>query len=135
MVGRTADRNGGGAGVSAGAHRVARIITRLNIGGPSIQAINLSRQLAFSGFDTCLIHGHLAEEEGDMTTLLPLGDTGTVYIDDLVRPISPLRDLRAFWWIYRALRRWRPDIVHTHMAKAGSLGRLAALAYNQGGSV
>lgn len=66
-----------------------------------------------------------------MTKLLPLGDIDTVYIDDLVRPISPLQDLRAFWRIYRALRRWRPDIVHTHMAKAGSLGRLAALAYNR----
>jgi glycosyltransferase involved in cell wall biosynthesis len=107
------------------------VITRLNIGGPSIQAIDLSRELAFSGFETCLIHGHLAEGEGDMTTLLPLGDTSTIYIDDLVRPISPLHDLRAFWRIYSTLRKWRPDIVHTHMAKAGSLGRLAALAYNR----
>ena len=117
--------------MSEHAYRVARVITRLNIGGPSIQAIDLIRELTFSGFETCLIHGHLAEGEGDMTKLLPLGSTGTVYIDDLVRPISPLRDLRAFWRIYRAFRTWRPDIVHTHMAKAGSLGRLAALAYNR----
>jgi glycosyltransferase involved in cell wall biosynthesis len=117
--------------VSGQTYRVARVITRLNIGGPSIQAIDLSRELTFSGFETCLIHGHLAEGEGDMTKLLPLGDTSTVYIDDLVRPISPLHDLRAFWRIYRTFRKWRPDIVHTHMAKAGSLGRLAALAYNR----
>lgn len=116
--------------MSASSYRVARIITRLNIGGPAIQAIDLSRELAASGFDTRLIHGRLAEGEGDMTRLLPLGDTGTIYIDDLVRPISPLRDLRAWWRIYRALREWQPDIVHTHMAKAGSLGRLAALVYN-----
>ena len=118
-------------GVSEPTYRIARVITRLNIGGPSIQAINLSRELTARGFETRLIHGHLAEGEGDMTTLLPLGDTDTVYIDDLVRPMSPLRDLRAFWRIYRAFRKWRPDIVHTHMAKAGSLGRLAALAYNR----
>ena len=111
--------------------RVARVITRLNIGGPSIQAIGLSRDLASSGFETCLIHGHLAAGEGDMTTLLPLGDTASLYIEQLVRPISPIQDLRALWRIYRALRRWRPDIVHTHQAKAGSLGRLAALAYNR----
>lgn len=110
--------------------RIARIITRLNIGGPSIQAIDLSRELAASGFETCLIHGHLAEAEGDMTVLLPLGHTKTVYIGNLVRPISPLRDLYAFWQIYRTLRMWRPSIVHTHMAKAGSVGRLAALVYN-----
>ena len=106
------------------------MLFRSNIGGPSIQAINLSRELAPRGFETCLIHGHLADGEGDMTTLLPLGDTDAIYIGDLVRPLSPLQDLRALWRIYRALRRWQPDIVHTHMAKAGSLGRLAALSYN-----
>ncbi len=110
--------------------RVARIITRLNIGGPAIQAINLSRQLEAEGFETCLIHGRLAEGEGDMTQLLPLSGTATVFIHELVRPVSPFQDLRAVWSIYRALRRWNPDIVHTHMAKAGTLGRLASLIYN-----
>ena len=111
--------------------RVARIITRLNIGGPSIQAIGLSRELRASGFDTCLVHGRLGDGEGDMTRLLPIDDIDSVYVDDLVRPIAPLRDVRAWWRIYRTLRRWQPDIVHTHMAKAGTLGRLAALAYNR----
>ena len=123
------------SGAADGRHsiviRVARIITRLNIGGPSIQAINLSTALVPSGFETCLIHGHLADGEGDMTTLLPLAATGTVYVDYLVRPISPLDDLRAFWRIFRTLRQWQPEIVHTHMAKAGTLGRLAAIAYNR----
>jgi len=114
----------------SGTRRVARVITRLNIGGPSIQAIDLSRELVPRGFDTCLIHGRLAEGEGDMTALLPLAETETVYVEQLGRPISPYEDLQAFWRIYKILRRWRPDIVHTHMAKAGSLGRLAALAYN-----
>ena len=111
--------------------RVARIITRLNIGGPSIQAIGLSRDLEAHGFDTCLIHGRLGDGEGDMTRLLPIDDLNTVYVDNLVRPIAPFSDLRAWWRIYRALRRWQPDIVHTHMAKAGTLGRLAAVAYNR----
>jgi glycosyltransferase involved in cell wall biosynthesis len=117
--------------VSTPAIRVARVITRLNVGGPSIQAIDLSRELAASGFETCLIHGRLGEAEGDMTQLLPLGDTASLSINSLVRPISPLKDLRTLWRLYRTFRRWRPDIVHTHMAKAGSLGRLAALAYNR----
>lgn len=111
--------------------RVARIITRLNIGGPSIQAIDLSRELASGGFETLLIHGRLPEGEGDMTSILPLDGIDALFVDRLVRPISPLDDLRAGWRIYQALRRWQPDIVHTHMAKAGSLGRLAALAYNR----
>jgi glycosyltransferase involved in cell wall biosynthesis len=110
--------------------RVARIITRLNIGGPSIQAINLSRQLRAEGFETCLIHGRLSEGEGDMTQLLPLEQTPTAFVKELVRPVAPLRDLRALWAIYCVLRRWKPDIVHTHMAKAGTIGRLAGVAYN-----
>ena len=110
--------------------RVARIVTRLNIGGPSVQAIDLSRELVSSGFETCLIHGRLAEGEGDMTKWLPISAARTVYVNELVRPISPFKDARALWTIYRALREWRPDVVHTHMAKAGTLGRLAGLAYN-----
>jgi glycosyltransferase involved in cell wall biosynthesis len=128
---RASHRDRGGAGVSAPPRRIARIITRLNIGGPSIQAIDLSRELTADGFETCLIHGHLADGEGDMTRLLPIGETRAVYVDTLVRPISPVNDLRAFWRLYRELCRWRPDIVHTHMAKAGALGRLAALLYNR----
>jgi glycosyltransferase involved in cell wall biosynthesis len=52
-------------------------------------------------------------------------------VADLVRPVSPLRDLRALWRIYRFFRAWQPDVVHTHMAKAGTVGRLAALLYNR----
>jgi glycosyltransferase involved in cell wall biosynthesis len=110
--------------------RVARIITRLNIGGPSIQAISLSRDLAAAGYHTCLIHGHLADREGDMTRLQPISAARTVYVNSLVRRISPLRDVRACWTIYRTLCRWKPDIVHTHQAKAGTLGRLAGIVYN-----
>src|SRR5438876_7549834 len=101
------ERDAGGnrrrAALTEARRRVARVITRLNIGGPSIQAIDLSRELASGGFDTLLIHGRLAEGEGDMTTLLPLGGTSVEFVEDLVRPISPLRDLRAFWRIYQSL--------------------------------
>ena len=110
--------------------RVARIITRLNIGGPSIQAISLSRELRGYGFDTLLIHGRTGEREGDMTALLPPGDVDAVYVDALARRVSIVRDVAACWRIYRELRHWRPAVVHTHMAKAGAVGRLAALAYN-----
>jgi glycosyltransferase involved in cell wall biosynthesis len=102
----------------------------LNIGGPAIQAINLSRDLNAEGFETCLIHGRLGPGEGDMTRLLPLDGTKALYLDTLVRPISPIRDLRALWSIYQALLQWKPQVIHTHMAKAGTLGRLAGVAYN-----
>jgi glycosyltransferase involved in cell wall biosynthesis len=113
-----------------GVIRIARIITRLNIGGPSIQAIGLSRDLTGAGYQTCLMHGHLSEGEGDMTQLQPINAAQTVYIDALVRRISPLRDLQALWAIYTTLLRWKPHIIHTHQAKAGTLGRLAGIVYN-----
>lgn len=108
---------------------VVRIITRLNIGGPSIQATRLAAALDRHGFSTTLIHGRLGAGEGDMSYLIEPG-ARVVYLDSLRRPLSPLADLRALWRLYRELQRARPVIVHTHMAKAGTLGRLAAAAYN-----
>ena len=108
---------------------IARVITRLNIGGPSIQATRLTTALAAHGFSTRLLHGRLGEGEGDMSYLLA-ADADAVFVDTLCRPLSPVNDLRTLWRLYRELRRWQPHIVHTHMAKAGLLGRLAAAAYN-----
>jgi glycosyltransferase involved in cell wall biosynthesis len=107
---------------------VVRVITRLNIGGPSIQATRLSA-LDRDGFDTTLIHGRLGDDEGDMSYLVE-PESRAIYVDTLRRPLSPLNDIRAGWRILREMRRARPLIVHTHMAKAGLLGRLAAFAYN-----
>ena len=117
------------SGVSASPVAVARLITRLNIGGPSIQATHLTTALEPLGFRTRLFHGRLGEGEGDMRYLLqPNADV--VFVDTLCRPVSPIDDLRSVVRLYRELKRWRPAIVHTHMAKAGLVGRLAAVAYN-----
>ena len=107
---------------------VVRIITRLNIGGPSIQATRLSSALDVHGFSTTLIHGRLGDGEGDMSYLI--GPGAHTYLDSLRRPLSPMADLRALLRIYRELKVARPMIVHTHMAKAGMLGRVAAAWYN-----
>ena len=107
---------------------VVRVITRLNIGGPSIQATRLSA-LDRDGFATTLIHGRLGEGEGDMSYLIAPG-ARAIYVPTLCRPLSPLNDLRTLVRLYRELARARPSIVHTHMAKAGLLGRAAAAIYN-----
>lgn len=107
---------------------VVRVITRLNIGGPSIQATRLSA-LDRDGFTTTLIHGRLGDGEGDMSYLIVPG-TRAIYVETLRRQLSPLNDLRAFIRLVGEMRRARPQIVHTHMAKAGLLGRLAAAVYN-----
>ena len=110
--------------------RVLRLITRLNIGGPSIQAIALSERLAGRGFTTRLVHGSLGEGEGDMRYLLSPA-TAVEYLPQLRRELSPADDCRAFTRVLAILREFRPHIVHTHMAKAGAIGRAAAAIYNR----
>jgi glycosyltransferase involved in cell wall biosynthesis len=111
--------------------RVARIITRLNIGGPAIQAIDLTARLESAGYHTLLIHGRLGQGEGDMGYLVPRDRFFEVeYVPALRRELAPVADARALARIYRLLCRFRPAIIHTHMAKAGSLGRTAAVMYN-----
>jgi len=111
--------------------RVARIITRLNIGGPAIQAVTLSERLSNRGFETLLIHGRLGAGEGDKRYVLSDERVQTRYVPALCRPIAPLQDAIALTQVSRLLRAFRPAIVHTHMAKAGTIGRLAALVYNR----
>src|SRR5262245_37495359 len=105
--------------------RVLRIITRLNVGGPAIQATSLSTHLEPAGFDTLLVHGRLGPGEGDMSYLLPPTGLEVVQLPSLRREVAPVQDARAFASLLRLLRTFHPDIVHTHTAKAGALGRLA----------
>ncbi len=108
---------------------IARVITRLNIGGPSIQAVKLTTALEDFGYVSELFHGRLGDGEGDMSYLIP-PHARTTFVDTMCRPLSPADDVRTLVRLYREFRRVRPHIVHTHMAKAGLLGRLAAAAYN-----
>jgi glycosyltransferase involved in cell wall biosynthesis len=103
---------------------VVRIIARLNVGGPARQACLLHERLS-DHLDTWLVYGSLAEGEHDMSHLLS-SQHQVVRLTQLSREISVWSDARAFWRIFRLLRRERPDIVHTHTAKAGAIGRLAA---------
>jgi glycosyltransferase involved in cell wall biosynthesis len=110
--------------------RVVRIITRLNVGGPSIQASTLSHRLRARGFETLLVHGQLGAGEGDMRYMIDPG-TRTRQLPALRRPLAPAHDTLALAQLIDILRDERPDIVHTHMAKAGTLGRVAAAVYNR----
>jgi glycosyltransferase involved in cell wall biosynthesis len=110
--------------------RVLRIITRLNIGGPSIQAIALSERLTARGFETRLLHGRLGAGEGDMRYLLTAPGIAR-QMGSLRRDVAPLHDAVALAQVLDALRDLRPHIVHTHMAKAGTIGRVATAIYNR----
>lgn len=111
--------------------RIARIISRLNIGGPAIQVITLTKLLEPLGYETLLISGFEADHEGSMEELAAEYEVTPRRIAGMGREIG-LRDLAAFVRLVRELRRFRPDIVHTHAAKAGTLGRLAALVPGKG---
>ena len=109
--------------------RVLRAITRLNIGGPAIQAAGLSAALARDGYETLLVHGRLGEGEGDMTYLVP-ADVQTRFVPTLGRKLAPWQDVRTFWTMLRIIGRFRPRLLHTHMAKAGLIARAAAIVSN-----
>lgn len=107
--------------------RVLRIIARMNVGGPAIHASLLAEGLDTDRYDACLLTGETDPSEGDYPGLTGQRPPNMVQIPMLGREISPGNDFVAYRNIARAIRRFRPHIVHTHTAKAGMLGRLAAL--------
>src|SRR3990167_8395087 len=109
-------------------YKVLRIITRLNIGGPARQATLLSAELAKDGFDCMLITGSLSENEGDMSYVASEEGVRPLVIPEIGRELSVWNDLASFFKIYKIIKREKPHIVHTHMAKAGTVGRIAAKA-------
>jgi len=106
--------------------RVARVITRLNVGGPAYQAVLLNHLLAQRNYDTMLIAGRCDRYEPQFDRLLEEYPCQVVFSRHLTRPVNPVRDLLALADVTRALCEFRPDIVHTHTAKAGAIGRIAA---------
>ena len=105
--------------------KIVRIIARLNVGGPARQACLLHERLR-PEFETVLVTGHPDKGEEDMSYLLS-SEEGVEWVDSMSRPVRIFSDLRSLVAIYRILRREKPDVVHTHTAKAGALGRVAAV--------
>jgi glycosyltransferase involved in cell wall biosynthesis len=106
--------------------RVMLVLTRLNVGGPSVHAVLLAQKLRQRGIGVTLVSGREAAEEGNMIEWAEARGVRPVFIGSLAREIHPLRDAASLRALYGLMRRERPDVVHTHMAKAGTLGRLAA---------
>lgn len=105
--------------------RVIHVLTRTNIGGPSVIVGSLVADDRNADIVQSVVRGVPREDEGDYFANSPLLAHITT-IDELGKRVRPWDDVRAFIALVRFFRRTKPDVVHTHMAKAGFIGRLAA---------
>jgi glycosyltransferase involved in cell wall biosynthesis len=106
--------------------RIMRIIARLNIGGPAIHVALLTEKFSPPRYESMLVCGTLDEAEGDMTYYAESRGIQPTVLADLGRAINPISDLRTIWTLVKLMREFQPDVVHTHTAKAGFTGRIAA---------
>lgn len=110
----------------SGRIRVLRIIARLNVGGPALHAALLTERLDAARYDSVLVAGREAPDEGNYLALHRKSVPQLVTVPALGRDLSGAADAIAFAELVRLIRRVRPHVVHTHTAKAGTLGRVAA---------
>lgn len=107
--------------------KVLRVIARLNVGGPALHVAYLAAGLAERGYETTLVAGSLARGEESMAKVAETRGVKIETLSALHREIAPIRDVQAILRLARLIRRERPTILHTHTAKAGAVGRIAAL--------
>jgi len=110
--------------------KVLTVISRLNIGGPSIHVSMVTKGLSREKFDSFLVTGKVSAEEGDMSYLFQEWGKELIVIPTLHREIDLKTDLKSVIILYRLLCELRPDIVDTHTAKAGFTARIAVFCRN-----
>lgn len=106
--------------------KILRLIARLNVGGPAIHVSLLTQKLRPPAYESTLVCGTIDPDEGDMQYYAEERGVHPIVIPELGRALHPLRDLITIYRVYRLIRHLKPDIVHTHTAKAGFVGRIAA---------
>ena len=103
-----------------------QIIARMNVGGPAVIVAELMRGLDSRQFEQVLITGYCDETEADYLDEVAT-DIQATRIAGLGRSVSPIADFKAFIGLIRTIKKFNPDVIHTHTAKAGVLGRLASI--------
>ena len=108
--------------------KILRIIARLNVGGPARHVAWLTAATRRAGIESLLVAGIVPPGEDDMTYFAAAQGITPVIIREMSREISS-KDIVTIWKLFRLFLRERPDIVHTHTAKAGTVGRVAGWLY------
>lgn len=106
--------------------KVMQVIARMNVGGPAVLVADLMRNLNSTEFKSVLVTGFCDENESDYLDQVAV-DIKAIKLPGFGRSISATKDLKAFFLLVKEIRKFRPDVIHTHTAKAGVLGRLAAI--------
>ena len=106
--------------------KVLRIITRMNIGGPAVQVSGLMQGMDKAVFNQELVTGRCLDNEVDyLESKLP--NLKVTRIESLSRRVSIFSDINTLMFLVKKIREFKPDIIHTHLAKAGVIGRVASL--------
>lgn len=108
--------------------KIVRIIARLNVGGPARHVVWLNKALQTSEYQSVLLAGTVPEGEEDMSYFAAQNAVTPLYIEEMSRELSP-KDAISIWKIFLQLKREQPDVIHTHTAKAGTVGRIAGFLY------
>ena len=106
--------------------KVVQIIARMNVGGPAVIVADLMRSIDSSKVEQVLITGYCDSDEADYLETVAT-DIKTTRIAGLGRSVSVVSDIRAFFALVAMIKKIAPGVIHTHTAKAGVLGRLAAI--------
>ena len=108
--------------------KVLRIIARLNVGGPARHVVWLTAGMKQDGYETVLVSGVVPPGEDDMSYFATKAGVAPLVLSEMSREISP-QDAITVWKIFRLMLREKPNLVHTHTAKAGTVGRAAGIMY------
>lgn len=106
--------------------RVMNIISRLNVGGPTIYAALLTEKFHLPDYESVLVCGMVEPGEGDMSYYAEQHGVKPIVIPELGRSLHPIKDIVTLRKVYGLIREYQPDVIHTHTAKAGFIGRVAA---------
>ncbi len=106
--------------------RVLILINRLNLGGPAFHVATLTKYLS-PEFEMLLVAGTKDDSEESSDYIVKNMGLNFVSLPEMHRSINPFKDYRSYRALRKMIREFKPDIVHTHAAKAGAIGRIAAL--------